>query len=63
MSISVDEETLFKVRAALRKGYFRNKSHVFEYAVLKLVESTDIISNAVSNNTISNTLMEGVNRK
>ena len=33
MSISVDEETAKKVQALMRTPRFRNKSHVFEYAV------------------------------
>jgi len=37
MSISVDEETVFKVREGIRKGLFRNKSHAFEYAVRKVM--------------------------
>ena len=37
MSISVDEETVKKIQDKLRTGSFRNKSHVVEYAVRKLV--------------------------
>lgn len=33
ISISVDEETVVKIRGAIRKRKFRNKSHAFEYAV------------------------------
>jgi len=36
--ISVDEETIFKVREGIRKGMFRNKSHAFEFAVNKVME-------------------------
>lgn len=34
--ISVDEETLRKIREAIRNGTFRNRSHAFEYAIAKL---------------------------
>lgn len=37
MSISVDENTVAKVQEALRNRKFRNKSHVFEYAVQKIL--------------------------
>ena len=33
--ISVDEETLTKVREKIRSGRFRNRSHAFEYAIQK----------------------------
>jgi hypothetical protein len=39
LSISVDKKTYFKVLDILKKSKkFRNRSHVFEYAVEKLVE-------------------------
>jgi Arc/MetJ-type ribon-helix-helix transcriptional regulator len=31
--ISIDEQTILKVREGIRKGIFRNKSHAFEFAV------------------------------
>ena len=37
LSISVDEETIVKIREAMRKGKFRNKSHAFEYAVKEVL--------------------------
>jgi Arc/MetJ-type ribon-helix-helix transcriptional regulator len=37
-SISFDEETICKIRALVRSGKFRNKSHVMEYAIKKLTE-------------------------
>ena len=38
ISISVDEKTVELVRKLLREdAIFRNKSHVFEYAVKKMV--------------------------
>ena len=33
--ISVDEETLLKIKEHVRKGKFRNRSHAFEYAIQK----------------------------
>ena len=33
VSISVNEETLTKIREAMCKGKFRNKSHAFEFAI------------------------------
>lgn len=38
LSITLDEETVFGIQAHLRTGKFRNKSHVVEYAVMKLLE-------------------------
>ena len=37
-SITIDEETMLKVKAKLRDGLFRNQSHLFEIAVKKLLE-------------------------
>ena len=37
-SVSFDEDTILGIRELLRKGHFRNKSHVVEYAVKKLIE-------------------------
>ena len=39
ISISLDEETVFGIQDHLRTGKFRNKSHVVEYAVKKLLEA------------------------
>jgi len=33
--ISVEEETLLKIREHIRTGKFRNRSHAFEYAIQK----------------------------
>lgn len=33
--ISVDEETLIKIKDKVRSGRFRNRSHAFEYAIQK----------------------------
>ena len=37
-SITVDEEVMLKLKERLREGSFRNKSHLFEVAVRKLLE-------------------------
>ncbi|MBI2655857.1 hypothetical protein HYX06_05555 [Candidatus Woesearchaeota archaeon] len=39
ISITLDEETVFKIQNNLRTGKFRNKSHVVEFAVKKLLEA------------------------
>ena len=36
--ISVDEETILKVRESIRKGIYRNTSHAFEAAFNKEVD-------------------------
>ena len=38
ISITVDEDVLLSAKERLRDGTFRNKSHLFEYAVRKLLE-------------------------
>lgn len=38
VSISVDEETIIKIREAMREGRFRNKSHAFEYAIKEVLK-------------------------
>lgn len=38
LSITLDEETLLEIEKQLNSGRFRNKSHVVEYAVKKLLE-------------------------
>ena len=38
VSISIDEETLFKVLESIRTRRFRNKSHAFEYAMQRCLE-------------------------
>lgn len=39
LSITIDEETVFDILKSVESGKFRNKSHVVEYAVKKLLES------------------------
>jgi len=36
ISVSVDEDTIIMIREILRKGPFRNKSHVVEEAVKRM---------------------------
>jgi metal-responsive CopG/Arc/MetJ family transcriptional regulator len=38
ISISVDEETLDNLDANILKRKFRNRSHAFEYALIKILE-------------------------
>lgn len=37
-SVSFDKETIFGIRELIKLGLFRNKSHVVEYSVKKLIE-------------------------
>ncbi len=37
VSISVSEDTIVKVREAIRSKKFRNRSHAFEHAVRKIL--------------------------
>ena len=36
VSVSIDEETVFKIRELLRNSSLRNKSHVVEEAIKKM---------------------------
>ena len=36
-SVALEEETIHFMRELVRKGLFRNKSHIMEYSVKKLV--------------------------
>lgn len=38
ISISVDEETIVRVRKLIRSKRFRNRSHATEYALQRLLE-------------------------
>ena len=38
--ISIDTETLFKIQERVSKGSFRNRSHIIEFAVKKLLDQT-----------------------
>ena len=37
-SVSFDDETIFAIRELVRSGFFRNKSHVVEFTVKKLIK-------------------------
>ncbi|MFC1696776.1 hypothetical protein ACFL1H_00430 [Nanoarchaeota archaeon] len=37
-SITIDEEIMLKVKDLLRDGTYRNQSHIFEFAIRKLLE-------------------------
>ncbi len=37
-SVAFEEDTIYAIRELVRSGSFRNKSHVVEFAVKKLVE-------------------------
>ena len=39
LSITIDEKTVFDILQAIESGKFRNKSHVVEYAVKKLLDN------------------------
>ena len=38
ISISIEEETIAKLDNYLSDGYFRNKSHIVEFAINKFIE-------------------------
>ena len=40
-SITVEEEIFVRLKGKLRDGSFRNKSHLFEFAVRKLLEEDE----------------------
>jgi len=37
-SITIDAEVMQKVKELLRDGTYRNQSHIFEYAIRKLLD-------------------------
>jgi len=41
LSITVDEDVILKMRDKIREGMFRNKSHLIEYSVKKLLEDKE----------------------
>jgi len=41
LSVTLDEETIMEIQEKLRSGIFRNKSHVVELAIKKLLEEED----------------------
>ncbi len=38
LSVTIDEEKVKRINEVLKKGLFRNKSHVIEYALIKFLE-------------------------
>ncbi len=38
LSVTVDEEKVKKIEEILKKGFFRNKSHILEFALAKFLE-------------------------
>ncbi len=41
ISVSIDEDMLKKIEEVVGKGRFRNKSHIIEYSVKKLMEDEE----------------------
>ncbi len=41
ISITIDEATIHQIEERLKEGMFRNKSHIIEYSVQKLLRNTD----------------------
>lgn len=41
LSITLEKDTILKINDHLRDRRFRNKSHLIEYAVLKMMEEKD----------------------
>lgn len=40
-SITIEEEIMLKLKERIRDGSFRNKSHLFEFAVRKFLDNGD----------------------
>lgn len=40
-SVALDTETILAMRELVRKGVFRNKSHIMEFAVKKLINNSE----------------------
>ncbi len=39
INITIDEEKITLIEGILKKGLFRNRSHVLEYALIKFLEN------------------------
>lgn len=39
LSVTIDKEKVELVEAILEKGFFRNKSHILEFALTKFLEN------------------------
>ncbi|MBS3084623.1 hypothetical protein J4411_01800 [Candidatus Pacearchaeota archaeon] len=45
LSVTIDEEKVKRVEALLKKGFFRNKSHILEFALAKFLEDENETKN------------------
>ena len=41
LSITIEEEKVKEINEILEKGFFRNKSHILEFALIKFLENYD----------------------
>lgn len=41
ISITIEEEVLLRAKEKLRGGVYRNQSHLFEFAIRKLLEDDE----------------------
>ena len=39
LSVTIDEEKVALIDEVLKQGFFRNKSHVLEFALIKFLEN------------------------
>ena len=39
LSITIEEEKVTEINEILEKGFFRNKSHILEFALIKFLEN------------------------
>ena len=42
LSITIDEEKVSEINEIIKKGLFRNKSHVLEYSLIKFLDGEKI---------------------
>ena len=45
-SITIEEETILQMRELIRCGLFRNKSHVMDVAIQRLIKEVEDAKNA-----------------
>jgi len=41
LSITIDEEKVKLIEELLQEGFFRNKSHILEFALIKFLENEE----------------------
>lgn len=41
LSVTIDEEKVALIDEILKKGFFRNKSHILEFALIKFLDSQE----------------------